>query len=280
MLAELPYGRSSLSSSHTSVTNEGTTLTAHATPHTKVTAFTQIIASTAFDAYGITVQISGVGVASTNTRFLVDIGIGGSGSEIVLLPDLNAGNAPIWAGTPAGGVYYHFPIAIPAGSRLSGRAQALVTVDVCTVMIWLHGYPTGPSGWYGSRVTAYGLDAANTRGTSITPGSTSSYGSAAQIASSTANKIRYMQIGMDMLASTTGTSMRGLLRLGVGATPDYFVEHLPIGESTTYENMEFRQTNFMLSKMLFNFPAATDLRASAMVNGTGVARGLIIYGVD
>jgi hypothetical protein len=85
---------------------------------------------------------------------------------------------------------------------------------------------------------------------------------------------------MDLGTDTSGTSMRGMLRLGLGATPTYFVEHLPIGESTTVESMDQRMTNQVLSKMLFNLPAGSDLRASAMVSGTGEARSLIVYGVD
>jgi hypothetical protein len=57
---------------------------------------------------------------------VLDIGIGTAGNEIVLIPDLIAGNA---CGYAAGGngLWYYFPVAIPAGSRIAVRSQGTVT---------------------------------------------------------------------------------------------------------------------------------------------------------
>lgn len=276
----VPQGAGTLlQASHSSVSTEGTTVTAAGSAHTKG-SWQEIIASTQQRASAIMVSLANVGVATTNARMLVDIGIGASTQEVVLIPDLNAGNAAPWANTPGGGAFYIFPLFIPAGARIAARCQASAASDTVQVMVWLIGGPRLPGQFVGTRVTAYGVNAANSRGTAITPGSTSAYGTAVQLAASTANPIRYLQVGMDTGTDTTGTNMRGMLRLGLGTTPTYFVEGIPIGESTTVENMEFRQANLLLSKMNFNIPSASDLRASAMVSGTGEARSLIVYGVD
>lgn len=272
-------GTALLESSLTTSGSEGTTITASGTTHTKG-SYTQLVASTADDTYAITVLINNVGVASTNARMLVDIAIGGAGSEVVLLPDLMAGNAGVWANAMGGGVMYHFNVGIAEGTRIAARCQASTASDTCGVVVWLHQGNGIPGEWVGSRVTAYGVDSANSSGVAHTPGSTSAYATATQIASSTANPIRQMQIGIDMGTDTTGTNMRGLVRVGLGATPNYVVQHLPFAESTTVESMDNRMTNFVLAPQRFNIPAASDLRLSAMVSGTGEARRWIIYGVD
>lgn len=268
-----------IEASLTASSSEGTTITASGTTHTKG-SYTTLIASTAEDSYSMAVLINNVGVASTNAHMLVDIAIGGAGSEVVIIPNLMAGNAGVWANAMGGGVMYHFPIGIPQGTRVSARCQASTASDTCGVVVWLEQGHGLPGHWIGSRVTAYGVDSANSSGVAHTPGSTSAYATATQIASSTSNPIRQMQIGIDMGTDTTGTNMRGLVRIGLGATPNYLVQHLPFAESTTVESMDNRMTNFILSHMRFNVPAASDLRLSAMVSGTGEARHWIIYGVD
>lgn len=275
----VPHGGlpSRLDSNITSTSSEGVLLTASATPHAKG-AWTQVIASTTFDAYGVWVMVSGTATASTATAALVDIGIGGAGAETVLIPDLDAGNATAWGGTM--GHAYFFPISVPSGSRISARMQALIASDTASVGVFLLGGTSVPGMWVGSRVTAYGVDAANSRGTAITAGSTNVWGSTVQISSSTANPIRYLQIGMNAGADGTGNSIRYLLRLGLGASPVWFVDELPIGESTTVESLHFMGANWMLSQMHHRLPAGSDLRAAAMTSGTGEARYLIVYGVE
>lgn len=268
-----------LECSQSSTSSEGTTVTASGTTHTKG-SYAQLIASTGANAIGITLAIHNVGVASTNARMLVDIAIGGAGSEQIIIPNLMAGNAAAWNASSNGGCVYHFPIFIPAGSRISARCQASTASDTCNVVAWLHQGRLSPGQWVGQRVTAYGADTANSSGVAHTPGSTNAYATATQIVSSTANPIRYMQVGIDTGTDTTGTSMRGMYRIGLGATPDYIIQHVPFGESTTVESMDMRVGNQILSRMGFNVPAASDVRLSAMVSGTGEARRWVIYGVD
>lgn len=268
-----------LEASQSSSSSSGATITASGSTHTKGN-WSQVLAATSFEAFGIAVFVNNVGAATTNARVLVDIGLGANPNERVLIPDLDAGNAADWAAAPNGGHFYYFPLYIAAGERISARCQASTASDTVAVVVWLVGGRGGAAPWCGQRVTAYGVDSANSRGTAITPGSTSAYGTAVQLAASTSNPIRALQIGMDTGTDTSGTSMRGMLRLGLGATPNYFVEHLPIGESTTVESMDIRMANLILSQMTFNLPAGSDLRASAMVSGTGEARSLIVYGVD
>lgn len=268
-----------LECSQSSTSSEGTTVTASGSTHTKG-SYAQLIASTGANAIGITVVLHNVGVASTNARALVDIAVGGAGSEQIIIPNLLAGNAGAWNGASNGGNCYHFPIFIPAGVRLSARCQASTASDTVNALVYLHQGRLMPGQWVGQRVTAYGINTGTSTGVAHTPGSTNAYATATQIVSSTTNPIRYMQVGIDMGTDTTGTSMRGMFRIGLGATPNYIIQHVPFGESTTVESIDMRVGNQILSRMGFNVPAASDVRLSAMVSGTGESRGWAIYGVD
>jgi hypothetical protein len=145
--------------------------------NTKDTTWTTLIASTSFDAQLALVHIQGSSLSSTNTATLIDIGIGAAASETVLIPDLLAGYSPPPAAL--GGFPRHaiFPLYIPAGSRLSARAQSVRTTGSTKVWIELLGGAHGPDWWCGEQVIAYGITAASSIGTNVTQGGTSSEGS-------------------------------------------------------------------------------------------------------
>jgi hypothetical protein len=223
-----------------------------------------------------------MGGSSANARALLDVGVGASGSEVVLIPNLMVGGSGTWVGAMNQGAHFFFPIYIASASRLNCRLQGVIASDTCTVVAHLFEEPIGPGKFVGQRVTGYGPDTATSSGVAHTPGSTSAYsGTATQIVASTTNPIRYMQIGIDLgTTDTTSTSTRGMVRIGVGSTPNYVAEHLPWGDSTTLESQSNFQANWLLSHMGFNIPAGTELRINAMLNGTGEGRGWGIYGVD
>jgi hypothetical protein len=256
------------------------TITASATPHAKGSP-TQLVGSTNYPVYGVIVGLGNVGTAATtNSRMLVDIMIGGAGAEQVLIPDLMCGQAGAMNSASSQPVYYYFPIRIAqTGVRLSARAQALIASD--TVHVQLHMIQNAiPGRWYGSRVTAYGVSAATSSGVSHTPaGSGTAYATTTQITASTTNPVKAMQVGIDLATDTTGSNARGVLRIAAGSSTNYVVSDLPFRESTTLEFIDPSVVNFMLSQMTFNIPAASYLGVGAMMS-TAAARGFAIYGVD
>lgn len=266
-------------------TNETATFaistTAHASANTKNTTYTQLIASTTYASYGIMVQLAGLQTtASTNQRCLVDIGLGGAGSEVVIIPNLTCGNVADYVAASARGAFYYFPIYIPAGVRVAATCQASTGGDIVNVAVRLFQHPMNGGAWYGSRVTAYGADTTNSRGTSVTPAQ-NGFGTVVQITASTANPIRYMQIGYDLLSDTTAASTRMLAKIYLGNATATLADMLPLKESTTIEAVNFTDANFILSHMMFNLPAASDLRVAISRDAaTPEARGVILYGVD
>jgi len=265
-------------------TNETATFSisviAGTTPNKNAT-YTQLIATTTYASYGIMVQLAGLQTtASTNQRCLVDIALGGAGSETVIIPNLTCGNVADYVAASARGAFYYFPIYIPAGVRVSATASASTSADVVNVAVRLFQHPMGAGGWYGSRVTAYGADTANIRGTSVTPAQ-NAFTTVTQISASTTYPIRYLQIGYDLLSDATAGTTRMLAKIYLGNAVATVADMLPLHESTTIEAVNYTDANFILSHMMFNLPAASDLRVAISRDAvTPEARGVILYGVD
>lgn len=284
MLGFPPLGYSSIETNVTNTTNETATFSTSVTAGTgsaKNSTYTQLIASTSYESFGIMVTGAGLQTAaSANQRCLVDIAVGAASSEQVIIPNLTFGNTSDYGSASSTGNSYFFPIYIRKGVRVAATAAASTDSDIVNIAVRLFQHPIGPGGWVGSRVTAYGADTGNVRGTSHTPGQ-NSYATATQLTASTTYPIRYMQIGFDMLSDTTGSTSNYLARIGYGAGPTYLVEHLPMRESTTIEAVTFTDANFALSRMMFNLAAAQSLHISATrTAATPEARGFIVYGVD
>jgi hypothetical protein len=140
--------------------------------NTKDTSWTQLIASTSFDASLVVVWFQGSNAANTDTSTLIDIGIGASSSESVLIPDLLAGQAAT-AASAIGGRHYIFPLRVPSGSRISARAASVRTSGSVNVLVQLWGGPRNPDAWWcGQTVTAYGINTADSGAVSVTAGNT------------------------------------------------------------------------------------------------------------
>ena len=115
----------------------GTDVDAGATANTKG-AWTQLSASTAYPWRGFMLSIADASSSSSNDPFLVDIGIGGSGSEQPILSNffvrrlLNHGVVNPWHGP--------FLCDVPAGTRIAARVQTnTLTSTIRHLGINVHG---------------------------------------------------------------------------------------------------------------------------------------------
>lgn len=106
--------------------NTGQSVNAGGSANTKG-SYTQITASTSFHHKFLMLCINAAGNTTlSDAQFLIDIGVGGAGSETVLFGDMLCQESanhdtfnPNWFGP--------FPCDIPAGSRLAVRCQASTT---------------------------------------------------------------------------------------------------------------------------------------------------------
>jgi hypothetical protein len=131
-------------------------LTAPGTNNTK-SAWTEVSASTPFDAAGFWVNVYHTGTTGFQ---LLDIGIGGPGSEIVLLPDWPCMRPAM----PWGLGSQWIPLRIPAGSRVVARYQASAVAGA-TMKIGMVLAAESFAGGTFDRCVALNINSANSFGT-------------------------------------------------------------------------------------------------------------------
>ena len=179
--------------------------------HTKGSPWTQLVASTGVDASILRLYFAGHNSSGVASPALVDIGIGSANSEIVLLPDLDVG-------FHAAPLNLQVPVSVPAGTRLSARAQGART----SVNIGVAADVDGEQGLAGSGVpsaakwTAYGVDAANSRGTAHTAGNSNAWSNWASIGTTTSDHDYWFAM-FDMGADTGVTSITYRIQVAVCA---------------------------------------------------------------
>jgi hypothetical protein len=196
--------------------SRGTTVTPNATAHTKTTSPVQII-SAAANVTEASEMVVTLAPQQSNGDYLVDIMVGGAGAEVVIAPNLFVAGGTHQAQT----AQYYLPIAIPAGTRISARAQCNIT-SAAAVQIMCHlvgqGFlPSSPL----QRVTAYGANTATSGGVSLDPGGTANTKAAApwtQITSSTTNDCRFLYVAVGVLGNAAPTFATWLIDIGIGAS--------------------------------------------------------------
>lgn len=146
--------------------------------------------------------------------FLVDIGIGGAGAEQVIIPDLNTDNQSLAAPCNR---FYLFPIAIPAGTRISARcASDSSAADTVNVGITVISAPIGGVTGMG-RCETGGAVAASSAGTSIDPGATiNTKGAWVEMVAATAHTYEWMCMGISKNTANT-VQLNYLIDVGIGA---------------------------------------------------------------
>lgn len=196
-------GASSAAPYATVSVGQNVTVTANSTAHTKG-SWTQIIASTAEAATLLVVTVSGVASAGVNTATLLDIAVGGAGSESAIVSNIPIGGA---VGGLGAGYTIPLPVAVASGARISARIQSVVTGGkTATVSIAaVKGGPITPP----ASLTVIGASTGTSAGTNAGTAWT-------EITASTAAAYRYLVI-VPSLASDTVSSASTAIQLGSGA---------------------------------------------------------------
>lgn len=175
---------------------------ADASAHTKG-AWVQLVASTSADADLAIVAVHGVSTGSTNTATLLDIAVGGSGSEIPIVSDVAVGGAETITSST---FTIPLPVSIPAGSRISARIQSVVTGGkTAQVAIALAAGSEITPG----TLTTLGTSTGTSAGTALGTGWT-------QIVASTAATYRWL-IAVPSLASGVATAGTESVEVATGA---------------------------------------------------------------
>lgn len=162
----------------------GIALTANASNNVKG-AYSQLVASTPQDAYGLLIQIQG----SSTGDHLIDIAIGAAASEQIIAANIVHARQ---IGNTRRGSYALIPGFIPSGTRLSAREQC--STGGANALIAIILLPAiGPFSLANlTRMTNYGGNTTTSGGVSIQPGGTiNTKGAYSQISSSTTNPMRW-----------------------------------------------------------------------------------------
>lgn len=193
----------------------GTSVFASATAHTKG-SWAEVVAATEFDAGWIQIEVGNLSAGSTANEWLVDIGIGAAGSEVVIIPDLYFPGPSV-----DDSASWYFPISIPRGSRIAARTQNVSGSSVrCNIVVHLISatFMSGPMG--GQIVSTYGADQSASTGTNIDPGGTAHTDSAwVEFAAATDRAHNWLGIALrpgDLNLESTG-KCQWMLDVAMGA---------------------------------------------------------------
>jgi hypothetical protein len=189
-----------------------TSLTAPGSTNTKG-SWQELIASTTHDTNYAIFQICRHYYVAQG--YLVDFGIGGSGSETALVSNIGTGLTN--QSTQYESSYFAVPLHIPAGTRISVRYQAtaLQYLIVCVSLFTSYG---GLSSGYAGTVD-YGADTSSSAGTAIDPGTTANtYGSWVEMTSSTANTLHGILINIPYNGNSSRTTATWTVQVGIGSS--------------------------------------------------------------
>lgn len=242
-----------------SSTTAGTTVTSSSSANTKG-SWTQLVAATTLDAAGFWIETSQPAVPQ---RYRLDIGVGGSGSEVVLVPDV------CFSPIRDTHVYRAFvPVPIPAGTRLSARVQSDGTSKAIKVHLLLAGPALVTSQMSGPVVT-YGLGS-NTSNTAVDPGGTANTkGSWVELTSSTTYDINYLILNVDLDTADATNSASWLVDIGM--TPQFETQQVLVPDVGFYNSANKDQVTPVSMGFPVHLPAGTRLaaRSQCSVSGSG-----------
>lgn len=201
----------------------GTAVSQSASAHTKGSDV-DLLTNTAEDAFGIAVGICANNTSAATRNYLIDIKYRPTGGTYVtIIPNLvGLGHA-----ATSGFTWYYFPLGIPAGSDIGAASQCNVgngtANSIPRIAVRLFTKPNGLVK-YGAYVEAFGADTANSRGSTITPG-TSALGSYTASLGSLTRDLWWFQGGL-CVTDTTMTESAMWLDIATGdATNKVVVAH-------------------------------------------------------
>lgn len=172
----------------------------------------QLVASTGADSTWTIITLNNFN--GQGGQVAVDVGYGASGSEAVVISNLNnSSNAQQT-------VTYQFPLMIPSGTRVAARCSADQTNFNSSIQMITFA-DTYASVGVGSAIDTYGYNTSLNLGTPVDPGgSANTKGAYAQITASTTADMAGFVLALDPQNDTTGNSfgINWLIDLAVGSS--------------------------------------------------------------
>jgi hypothetical protein len=203
------------------------------------------------DVYGIFIALNGAGVSALAKDCIVDIGIDPAGgtSFTVVLADLYAGNNGVMNANGGGFITFYFPLFIKSGSTIGARASVNnATVGTVRAKISIFGKPSAPELFKTAAfVRSYGTDAANSRGTAVTIGASSSEGSWTSIGTIADDNVWHWQLGCGINENAyQDTTYVVDMAIGDGSNKFMVMENIPMimGDAETIGTRIMNNTTY------------------------------------
>lgn len=250
----------------TTSTSRGTTLTANATIGNDG-AYTQLIAATAHEYHGLFIRILR---GDTTARYLIDFAVGAGGSEKVVVPDLifdQANGTSYGRGSNMGGLW--LPLHIAEGKRIAARVHRASAASA-VVDVLLHGFQCSPRGIpCFRRLTAYGIDTANQRGTVVDPGGTANTlpGTFTVLSSSLTNPVKVVFVGINRRdAALVAADNNWLVNIyrGAASAEKIQIPNLGLASGASADNVD----SCFHGPFFVNWPAGARITARAQSSST------------
>lgn len=226
-------------------------------------AYAQVAAATGFSYSSITLCMYGTG--GGGDCYLVDIAIGPSGAEQVIVPNVLLDSM---RGIPHGQVSITLPVAIPAGVRIAARVQEVTggTRNVqLSVIGRAGGFNASPSA--AGDVVTYGANTATTNGVLIDQGSVVNvFGSWAEMTPATTRAHNVLAIVLGTNQTSTASSAEFNLQLAIGDSG----AELVVAEWRTVLNGGVTRFGVNVFDIAASMPAGTrlSLRSKATLAGS------------
>jgi hypothetical protein len=255
-----------------------------ATPGTSVTpglntkgSSAQMLSAIARDCYGIKINLNSGDFSGEARNQLVDIMIDPAGGTnySVLIPDL------FGSGPSAGAVsanWFYFPIFIPAGASVAARAAVnAATARSLRVWVTLVGDPSRPDAIdVGTFVRAFGVTAATSEGTAVTPGTTSD-GSYVSLGT-TAERLWWWQMSMGFNDATAeALNYMSDLAIGDATNKRMVLANQPFGTGTG-ETVR----SILMMEGAYDAAAGSGVYVRSQVDNTGLTNSnasIIVHGL-
>lgn len=170
-------------------------------------SFTEVLSDLANDAYGILIWISGGATSAQAKNHLLDIGVDPAGgtSYVSVISNIPCGQSTV---ATAGGIYFYFPLFIPAGGAVAVRIQGNNgTAGTVRIGVKVYGRPTHPEairvGRYSETIGTVGtVNAIGSSGTGFTPGNNGAEGTWVSLGTTT-RAMWWWQLGVQLSNGTT-----------------------------------------------------------------------------
>lgn len=265
------------STTDTSGYSAGIVLTAPSGNNSKG-AWTQLLASAPSDVCFILFSIFFYDGSAGEFSVAVDVGVGASGSETMLIPNL-IGQL---LGVSSTAVTYAFPVSIAKGTRIAARYQASngSSLVPSVMLITFDGAFTQMEGCAGA--DAVGFSAASTLGAAITAGGSgagaNTKGSYAQLTAATTRDYLGFVVGMDSQNANPVSQFLLDIAIGASGSEQIIVPNLQSYFSslsgTTGTSADFTPVFIPIT-----IPSGTRIAARCQGYEGGTSIGLTLYGV-